>query len=567
MSTISTTIIADNTYGTIASGLSVGDTALVFTAGHGARFPVVASPNVMYCVLLNAGNVLEEIKITAHAAGSDSATIVREQGGTSAKVWSAGDRIEARVSSAVLEGITAFRSSDIATANTVTRTIEAKARDILSLKDAKNTGGSQVALDGAQDDTTGIQSVLDVGGLVFHPGGTGNVGALMITQSNTTLLGAGRGTAIFKAKTDINADVIGNTAGVSNIRISGISIDGNNANQSIQPAFGANGIGIIDASQVTIDDVEIHDTRTNGIRGRKLTNSRIVNNYFRDIGKSGISASAIEISADSSGNTCHSIEICNNNINNVTGTGNGIFTACDTLGWTNRVIISNNVVFNAPDIGIEAQKCLRVQIIGNLIFSPGNAGVYWRESRAGIIANNYIEDAVDGIAVDTLGLTDIFELAITGNIIKECTDAGIDLIAGVQPLTDITVMGNGISNCSTGIKLGSANANAARINIIGNNLSGNSNALTNNSTATTNRIEDNRGYNPVGSSSIVVGASPFSYVAGATSETIYISGGTVSDVSVNATIFATTNVSVHLGPNQSVQVTYSGAPTMTKYVH
>lgn len=104
--TIATTVLADNAYGTIASGLAVGDTTLSFTTGHGARFPVVASPNVMYCCLINSTNILEEIKITAHASGSDSATIVRAMGGTSAKAWSAGDRIEARLSSTVLARIT-----------------------------------------------------------------------------------------------------------------------------------------------------------------------------------------------------------------------------------------------------------------------------------------------------------------------------------------------------------------------------------------------------------------------------------------------------------------------------
>lgn len=96
-------VLADNAYGTIASGLAVGDTALTFTTGHGARFPVVAAGQVLYCCILNSTNILEEVQITAHASGSDSATIVRAAGSTTAKVWTAGDRIEARVSSTVLK--------------------------------------------------------------------------------------------------------------------------------------------------------------------------------------------------------------------------------------------------------------------------------------------------------------------------------------------------------------------------------------------------------------------------------------------------------------------------------
>jgi hypothetical protein len=105
--TVGNVIFTDNTYATLASGLTVGATALSFTAGMGARFPVVTAPYVLYCTLLNATNVLEEIQITAHVAGADTATIARAVGGTTALVWNAGDRIEARVSASVLATITA----------------------------------------------------------------------------------------------------------------------------------------------------------------------------------------------------------------------------------------------------------------------------------------------------------------------------------------------------------------------------------------------------------------------------------------------------------------------------
>lgn len=96
-------VLADNAFGTIASGLAVGDTTLAFTTGHGARFPAVAAGQVLYCTLLNSTNVLEVVKVTAHTAGADSATMVRGANGTSAKTWSAGDRIEARWTSEVLK--------------------------------------------------------------------------------------------------------------------------------------------------------------------------------------------------------------------------------------------------------------------------------------------------------------------------------------------------------------------------------------------------------------------------------------------------------------------------------
>lgn len=95
-------VLSDNSYGTLASGLTVSDATLIFTTGHGARFPAVAAGQVLYCVILNSTNVVEEIQITAHTSGSDSATIVRGANSTTAKTWSAGDRVEARISSEVL---------------------------------------------------------------------------------------------------------------------------------------------------------------------------------------------------------------------------------------------------------------------------------------------------------------------------------------------------------------------------------------------------------------------------------------------------------------------------------
>lgn len=65
---------------------------------------------------------------------------------------------------------------------------------------------------------------------------------------------------------------------------------------------------------------------------------------------------------------------------------------------------------------------------------------------------------------------------------------------------------------------------------------------------------------------ITVTASPFTCTNNDFSpETLYIRGGTVSDVVKNSrTIFAVTNVAVMLEPDESVTVTYSATPTMEK---
>lgn len=80
-----------------------------------------------------------------------------------------------------------------------------------------------------------------------------------------------------------------------------------------------------------------------------------------------------------------------------------------------------------------------------------------------------------------------------------------------------------------------------------------------------NYVKDNNGYNPQGTAVISVGASPFTYTAGATSETIYITGGIVSDISRDsAQLLTASPATVQLEPHESVVVTYSVAPTMNK---
>jgi len=81
-------------------------------------------------------------------------------------------------------------------------------------------------------------------------------------------------------------------------------------------------------------------------------------------------------------------------------------------------------------------------------------------------------------------------------------------------------------------------------------------------------VRNNVGYNPVGPKSITVGSSPFTYRAGHSPETVYIRGGTVSDVQRGGiTICSATKCQVDLPPNGTLTVTYTSAPTMVKDVH
>ena len=103
--------------------------------------------------------------------------------------------------------------------------------------------------------------------------------------------------------------------------------------------------------------------------------------------------------------------------------------------------------------------------------------------------------------------------------------------------------------------------------VLGNDLYDASSTGALNNTGTNTVIKNNKGYNPVGISSITVGASPFTYTAGASPETVYVSGGTVSSITKGGNNFGLTSGSFQLEPYESIVVTYTAAPTMYKDVH
>jgi hypothetical protein len=71
------------------------------------------------------------------------------------------------------------------------------------------------------------------------------------------------------------------------------------------------------------------------------------------------------------------------------------------------------------------------------------------------------------------------------------------------------------------------------------------------------------GYAAPAPAAVTVTASPFTYTNGAAETTLYISGGTVSDISVGgASLFSSTDKSVTLKPGQACVITYSSAPTV-----
>jgi len=94
---------ANNGYATLASSVASSDTSLTVTSGQGARFPTLAGGDYFYTTLIDASNNLEIVKCTARTG--DVLTVVRGQESTAARSYTAGDRIEQRITAAALGAI------------------------------------------------------------------------------------------------------------------------------------------------------------------------------------------------------------------------------------------------------------------------------------------------------------------------------------------------------------------------------------------------------------------------------------------------------------------------------
>lgn len=94
-------IWTNNGASTLASGITNSATSLTVQAGHGARFPSITGSNYFYVTLEdNPVTKREIVKVTARS--TDTFTIVRAQQNTTASAFSAGDKVEQRLTADTL---------------------------------------------------------------------------------------------------------------------------------------------------------------------------------------------------------------------------------------------------------------------------------------------------------------------------------------------------------------------------------------------------------------------------------------------------------------------------------
>jgi hypothetical protein len=106
--------VANNAFGTLAASITNSDTSITLTTGQGARFPSLGAGDYFYATLIDTSNNLEIVKCTARS--TDVLTVTRAQESTTARSYSAGDRIEIRITAATFEEASAIADGEVTNA-------------------------------------------------------------------------------------------------------------------------------------------------------------------------------------------------------------------------------------------------------------------------------------------------------------------------------------------------------------------------------------------------------------------------------------------------------------------
>ncbi|MCK5604454.1 hypothetical protein KAR91_21365 [Candidatus Pacearchaeota archaeon] len=189
---------------------------------------------------------------------------------------------------------------DQAGAGAVTRTVQSKLRDIVSVKDFGAVG------DGATDDTTAIQLALDAatGGLVYLPAGDYKISAtLNISAAGATVIGDGVNITNLECAAAFTGDDAVSMPSPSNCVLEGMTIDGaNNV---------ANGLHINDGGSISINRVFVKSCTAIGFKIRNVSICRLVSCGSGATGGAGFdfeASNALDAAASVNGIKCALID-------------------------------------------------------------------------------------------------------------------------------------------------------------------------------------------------------------------------------------------------------------------
>ena len=242
-----------------------------------------------------------------------------------------GARVLLRYFQGLPQGTTDSAASTYTPAGTgaVATTVQTKLRESVSVKDFGAKG------DGVTDDTAAIQAAINSGAkCVTFPAGVYQTASQLTLVSGQTLQGQGAGVTTVIAKAATNFQYVAFNSGGSNIRVSGITFDANQANRS----------GVLTTTAIPMLLTGVADCH-------------VVECVFQNaIGTAVVSGFGLAIGGTSTRCTVHNCRFLNN------GTAgkpaDGIFcSASDSL-------ISNCIAYNCTDTGFVIESASYSGIVG-----------------------------------------------------------------------------------------------------------------------------------------------------------------------------------------------------------
>jgi len=468
----------------------------------------------------------------------------------------------------------------------VATTVQTKLRESVSVKDFGAVG------DGVTDDTAAIQASLNSGaGTVLLNSGTYKISSLTI-PAGVTLVGSGAYQSILQTNS-ATANVVSMTTSsvirelkvlTSVTKTAGFLVDvqGNGVvidNCEFSGYYIAVNVGTASSTQpvgTLISDCEFRTPAVSSGAGAiqfiNFSNAQVRN---------CIITGAVGTQAD------FGIKYRNGDTAFLTDTNitlHGKALLIDSLASTNTYALTvNSCVFDSAGTITGGGTVSSAEIIpaggvyntrfANCWFglSTAKMGCYMAPSGAGVIDGitftgcEFTKNGDSGLIAVGTGVKNWI---VTGGHAGGNTNNGVRAAGGTSNFTITGMMCGNISARGAnnyGITIDAAASNNYLIadnNVFGNTTAG----ILDLGTGTNAQVYQNLGYNGLENvAGVTVGASPWSYTAGHTPESIYILGGTVSAINIDgSTVQNTTGSTINLVPNEILAITYTVLPTVLR---
>lgn len=299
-------------------------------------------------------------------------------------------------------------------AGSVARTVQAKLRDIVSVKDFGAVG------DGVTDDTMAIQAALDTvdGSIkrVFVPAGTYLIGGITINGS-VWLDGAGDDVVTFLAKPSIGTNNMFYASGIDGITVTNCGfnmqndvISGSRANAYLEDIFCFvscsnvtithntfrkainyniifNATALDECENIYIRDNKFYDGAKGGVfLARYGRNVHVTGNYMLDVCDQSLSGISFDKSISLSGVIGAWIE--DNYVQQTISGGGAIIVEYDARQSEN-VSIRNNELIDVSENGIKVGASVDVKVVGNSVTGCGAYAYYVEGCYEFLLDGNY----------------------------------------------------------------------------------------------------------------------------------------------------------------------------------